>query len=257
MSDSIDYARVANLYDTYVRTTFDVPFFLEQAKKTSGQVLELMSGTGRVSLPLIEAGVQLTCVDRSREMLSVLRSKLRQRGLAACTHLADVRDLDLEEQFELIIIPFHAFSELTSPGDQQKTLNAIHRHLTSTGRFICTLHNPPVRLKRVDGHLRLWGKFPLDQAHGLLLLWGQEEFASDGRTVDLLEFLEEYDAYGVMRARTLLEVAYYPFLRAEFERLAQSSGFRVVALFGNYDHAEFQDETSPYMIWVLEKAKAS
>ncbi len=194
MPDSIDYARVANLYDSYVRATFDIPFFLSEAKKTRGQVLELMSGTGRVSLPLVEAGVRLTGVDNSREMLSILRAKLRQRGLNACTHQTDVRELDLAERFELIIIPFHSFSEILSPADQQKTMLAIHRHLTNTGRLICTLHNPPVRLKRVDGQLRLWDKSRLEKGNGLLLLWGQEEYGADRRTVNILEFLEEYES---------------------------------------------------------------
>ncbi len=257
LADSNDYARVANLYDSYIRTTFDVPFFLNEAKKTKGQVLELMSGTGRVSLPLIEAGIRLTCVDLSREMLSVLRAKLRQRGLDACTHQMDVRELDLAEQFELIFIPFHAFAEILSPADQQKTMRAIHRHLTGTGQFICTLHNPPVRLKHVDGQLRLWGKYPLEKNNGLVLMWVREEYAADRRTVNVFEFLEEYDAHGVMQLRTLLEVAYCPIRKSEFQQMAESSGFRVVALYGDYDYAEFQEETSPYMIWVLEKIKAS
>ncbi len=257
MADSINYARVAHLYDTYVRTTFDVPFFLNEAKQTAGQVLELMSGTGRVSLPLIQAGVRLTCVDNSREMLSVLQGKLHQHELKARVHQMDVRALELGEQFELVIIPFHSFSEITVPADQQKTMSAIHRHLADAGRFVCTLHNPAVRLKRVDGNVHLWGKFPLEKDQGILLLWGQEEFAADRRTVNVLEFLEEYDARGIMQSRTLLEMAYCPIGRTEFERLAESSGFHPLALYGNYDYAAFQDKTSPFMIWVLEKAKAS
>ena len=82
--DGIRYdAYVANLYDTYIDTTFDVPFFLNETKSVSGKVLELMSGTGRVSIPLIEAGVQLTCVDNSAEMLAVLREKLVRMRLSA------------------------------------------------------------------------------------------------------------------------------------------------------------------------------
>ncbi len=257
LADFNDYAHVANLYESYIRTTFDVPFFLNEAKKTKGQVLELMSGTGRVSLPLIEAGIQLTCVDLSREMLSVLRSKLRQRGLEACTHQMDVRELDLAEQFELIFVPFHAFAEILLPADRQKTMRAIHRHLTDTGRFVCTLHNPPVRLRKVDGQLRLWGKHPLEKGNGVVLMWVQEEYTADHRTVNVFEFLEEYDPHGAMQSRTLLEVAYCPVGRTEFQQMAESSGFKVVALYGNYDYAEFQEETSPYMIWVLEKARAT
>ena len=68
----IQWDAVASLYDSYVTATFDVPFFLAEAKAVPGPVLELMAGTGRVSLPLVEAGVPLTCVDASGAMLSRL-----------------------------------------------------------------------------------------------------------------------------------------------------------------------------------------
>ena len=90
LSSSIDYDRVADLYDDYVRVGFDVPFFLNAARQAAGDIPDLMSGTGHVSLPLIEAGVRLTCVDRSAEMLAVLRRKLEQRQLVAEVYLMDV-----------------------------------------------------------------------------------------------------------------------------------------------------------------------
>ncbi len=62
-----DYGPVANLYDIYVPATFDFDFFINETTKSKGEVLELMSGTGRVSIPLLEAGVKLTCVDLSAE----------------------------------------------------------------------------------------------------------------------------------------------------------------------------------------------
>ncbi|MBL7128435.1 MAG: hypothetical protein ISS16_05550 [Ignavibacteria bacterium] len=48
---SLDYEKIARYYDSYVLVDFDIKFFLEEAKKVSGKVLELMSGTGRVSKP--------------------------------------------------------------------------------------------------------------------------------------------------------------------------------------------------------------
>jgi hypothetical protein len=44
-----------------------------------GPVLELIAGTGMVSIPLIEAGVDLTCEDSSQEMLAILDHELRSR----------------------------------------------------------------------------------------------------------------------------------------------------------------------------------
>ncbi len=91
--------RVADLYDAYVQLGLDVPFFLDAAREVRGEVLELMSGTGRVSLPLIEAGVRLTCVDYSAEMLKALELKPAARNVHAALHVQDVRALDLGKTF--------------------------------------------------------------------------------------------------------------------------------------------------------------
>jgi len=54
---------VAEIYNLYVSSDYDVPFFLHEAADVSGPVPELAAGTGRLSLSLLDAGVRLTCVD--------------------------------------------------------------------------------------------------------------------------------------------------------------------------------------------------
>ncbi len=253
MPDFIEYARIADLYDTYVQVNFDVPFFLEEARKIQGEVLELMSGTGRVSLPLAEAGVRLTCVDRSPEMLAQLRAKLDERGLHAAVQAMDVRDLSLPVQFDLAFIAFHSFAELLNPDDQRQVLERIHSHLAEGGRLILTLHNPNVRLRPVDGQLHLWGRYPLKNIQGRLLFWGLQEYHRETRQVSGLQIYEEYDARGVMQARRLMEFVFYLFQKSEFETLAQTTGFRVEALYGDYTRAPYDEQNSPFMIFVLAK----
>ena len=90
-----NYDYIADLYDIYVPVTFDIDFFVTETNKTSGEVLELMSGTGRVSIPLIEAGVKLTCVDLSAELNAILENKLRQMRLKADVYQMDVCELEL------------------------------------------------------------------------------------------------------------------------------------------------------------------
>ncbi len=116
--DLIDYDRVADVYDLYVTSDLDVGFYVEEATKALGKVLELMCGTGRVSVPLLEARVDLTCVDVSAGMLARLQERLRERKLEARVVRADIRHLDLgKEEFELALIPFHSFCELISLHD--------------------------------------------------------------------------------------------------------------------------------------------
>jgi SAM-dependent methyltransferase len=247
-----DYDTIADLYDIYVPVTFDIDFFIKETKKVSGEVLELMSGSGRISLPLIQAGIQLTCVDISAKLNAILKNKLHQMGLKADIYRMDICALELQKKFDMIIIPFHSFAHITSPDDQRKALTRIRQHLNPGGTFICTLGNPNVRQKVVNGQLRLLNKYSLPETHGVLLLWVVENKNSDNnQIVDAMQFYEEYDAEGVLSSKRLLEIHFRLSSKDEFEELVKAVGFRVQAFYGDYSYSEFSDD-SPFMIWVLE-----
>jgi SAM-dependent methyltransferase len=257
MKESNDYSCVADLYDTYVPVVFDIPFFLTEAKKSSGHVLELMSGTGRVSLPLAQAGVQLTCVDLSADMLEILRGKLKQAGLKADLHSMDIRELNLSRLFDLILVPFHSFAEITSLDDQRRVLARIFQHLSPGGRFICTLGNATTKRPAFDGKLQLIGKNPLENGQGTLVSWILREYnPADEDIVQITEFFEEYDLKGTMRSKRLLELQYRLSRKEEFQTLATAAGFRVIALYGDYTYSEFHPGDSRYMVWILGKEHA-
>jgi SAM-dependent methyltransferase len=247
-----DYDPIADLYDVYVPATFDIEFFLSKTRKVKGEVLELMSGTGRVSVPLLEAGVKLTCVDISRESNLILQRKLEQKGLQADIYQMDACELDLPKQFDMIIIPFHSFAHVSSANDQRKALERIYKHLAPGGTFICTLGNPVIRRQAVNGQLRLVRSYALDSG-GCLLLWVMESFRpEDDQVVEALQFYEEYDAKGLLQSKKLIELHFRLSGKDDFEKLANAAGFQVKAFYGDYACAEFHEESSPFMIWVLE-----
>ena len=247
------YDAIADVYDLFVQTDLDIPFFLEEARRADGEILELMAGTGRVSLPLIEAGARLTCVDRSAEMLDVLRRKLDRASLSADLHAADVVDLSLGKRFAQVIIPFHAFPEITDREDQARALERIHAHLAEGGRFICTLHNPPVRLRGVDDQLRLAADRPAADPGARLLVWAHQSRDADG-LVTIREFFEEYDAQGALASKRLATLRFRLLEKAVFEGLFRAAGFEPVELYGDYSRSAFDEQTSPFMIWVLKRA---
>lgn len=247
-----NYDYIADLYDVYVPATFDIDFFINETKKAKGEVLELMSGTGRVSIPLIEAGVKLTCVDLSAELNAILEDKLQKAGLKADVYQMDICELELHKKFDMVIIPFHSFAHITSPNNQKKALARIQQHLVPGGTFICTLGNPNLRRRTVDGQLRLFRQYPLPNIQGKLLLWIRESFNDDdNQVVEAMQFYEEYDAKGVLTSKRLLELHFRLSSRKEFEELATEAGFRTKAFYGDYSYSEFNDD-SPFMIWVLE-----
>lgn len=245
---------VASLYDTYVTVTADLPFYLAETKSFTGDALELMCGTGRVSIPLAEAGVRLTCVDASAGMLARLREKLARRPTVARNVTVietDVRRLTLDHQFDLIVLPFHSFGELTSPRDQQEALASVAGLLRAGGRFICPLHNPAIRRATLDGSLRLLGRFQLNG--GELHLWSVATYDANTHLADGVQLYEEYDSAGTMLRKRQLPLRFALIEHDQFEAMALAMGLRVVALYGDYAYAPFQPDTSPYQVWVLTK----
>jgi SAM-dependent methyltransferase len=248
----IDYDNIADIYDLYVTADYDVPFFMSEIQPVNGPVLERMAGTGRLSLPLIAAGAKLTCVDGSNAMLEVLSRKLNQHGLHADIICADVCQLSLPARFELAILPFQAFMEIIGEENQRAALAAVFECLAPGGRFICTLHNPVVRRKQVDGLLRLVGQFPTEG--GSLVVSGFEQGGNP--VVSRQQFFEFFDGDGRLLEKRLLQMKFAFVDKDVFEEMAQNAGFRIARLYGNYDRAPFDPARSPVMIWLLEKRHA-
>lgn len=246
----VGYDRIAELYDRYVTADHDVAFFiaaLELAR--GGEVVELTAGTGRLSIPLIEAGARLTCVDLSPKMLDVLRRKLVARDLKAEVLCRNVAQLDLPSRYALALMPFQAFMEIVEEAEQLATLRSVFACLEPGGHFICTLHNPTVRRLQVDGTLRAVGSFP--SYDGTLVVSGTE--AGGDPIVVRSQFSESFGLDGELRWKRLLSMRFALIGRNAFERMATDAGFRVAALMGDYAGGPFRPESSPVMIWTLER----
>ena len=245
----IDYCSVAELYDAYVSADFDFDFFKQELAQTSGPVLELMSGTGRLSLPLIEAGAEMTCVDGSAQMLSVLSRKLTDLNLNAEVLCQDVCELSVPRLFDLAILPFQSFMEIVGEERQRDTLAAVFAVLNPNGQFICTMHNPAVRRSSVDGTLRIVGDFPLGD--GTLVVSGFERGGDP--VVTRLQFFEYYSADSALEWKRILPMQFEFIDTGSFQRMAEGAGFTVDDLVGDYRGAPFDADLSPVMIWRLRK----
>ena len=151
---SFDYSRVADLCDSFCVYDQDVPFFVGLTRHAQGPVLELMAGTGRISIPILRHGVPLTCLDRAPSMLAVLQEKLGRLRNNCRLVCADARSIPLDGAFDLVLLPFQGFSELVDDRERREVLEEVRRVLLPRGRFVCTLHNPRVRLRTVDGSWR-------------------------------------------------------------------------------------------------------
>jgi len=115
----------------------DVGFWRRLALTAGGRVLELGCGTGRISMPLARAGVDLVGVDRSAPMLARLARQLarsRVRRLRAVR--ADIRALPFEARsFRMVVAPYGILQSLVTPRDLSATLSSVARVLSAGGTF--------------------------------------------------------------------------------------------------------------------------
>jgi len=124
--------------------TADLGLWKRLAAALPGGVVDLGSGTGRVALPLAEAGSAVVAVDTDRTLLDVLSERARERGLAVETACCDVRSLDLGRTFQLIAAPMQLLHILGGAAGRRRALTAIGAHLAPGGRFCAIVLEEPL-----------------------------------------------------------------------------------------------------------------
>jgi SAM-dependent methyltransferase len=124
----------------------DVSFYLAEARIAGGPLLELGCGTGRLLIPLLSTGFEVSGLDASAAMLEAAKQKREQLSPELTSRLqlyqGDMSSFELGKEFALILIPFRSFQLLLTPEAQRQCLLRIRRHLASRGKAIINLFDP-------------------------------------------------------------------------------------------------------------------
>lgn len=247
-----DYAIVADIYDDFCVFDGDLEFFRDLVRSERGSVLELMAGTGRVSLPMLEGGARLTCVDRCASMLSVLDRKMHSDGHAAKLVCADVCRLPFDGPFQLIVLPFQGFTELVSKSDQIAVMNEAARLLQAGGRFVCTSHNPTARSATIDGRWHDIGRF--DGRDGRVLALKLKTWRSNRpHVVEGIQKIEIFDPAGRPLEDREIRLEFSLVAPDSIIALAADAGLESTQRFGDYAGNAFEEAASPCFVAVFEK----
>ena len=256
---SSTYDSWADIYDSvysYVRD--DIPFYVEEALRAGGRVLELGCGTGRVAIPIAEAGVDIVGVDFSTVMLDVARRKMeRLQGLKGSLTLvnADMRDFSFgepDEKFSLVIIPFRGFLSLLTVEDEVNTLLNIKRHLAPGGRLIFNIFVPDLNMLLQEGDTPYHFRDVIDPQTGTrYVLWQQSGCDNYNQIISARIIIEELDSDGVVVKRLYRDFQLRYVHYWEMHHLLVMCGYEVLDVFGDFDGTPF-DEASSEMVWVVE-----
>jgi SAM-dependent methyltransferase len=242
-----EYEGYAEFYDYLedYRQRVDVPFFVEAAREAGGPVLEVGCGTGRVLIPTARAGVAIEGIDRSIPMLDICRTSLEREDAAVRARVrlfvGDMRDPPVEGPFALITIPFRAFLHLLTVDDQLRTLAALRERLQPGGRLILDVFNPSLPMLADEQILRESApgtRFTMPDGRRVVRTWRvvSRDYAAQ---IQQIEFsFEVTDADGRVEVRHERFGLRYMF-RYEAEHLLERTGFRVDAVYGDYDRRPF------------------
>ena len=137
------YDAIAELYDPWSASVVeDVGFYLDEARRSGGPVLELGVGTGRIAVPLAADGIRVIGVDSSRGMLDVCARRAALAGVELDLRVGDLRDPPVSECVPLVICPFRSLLHMHADEDRLSVLGAAHDLLLPGGRFVFDVFTP-------------------------------------------------------------------------------------------------------------------
>ncbi len=242
----------AALYDlVYAEYDDDVDLYEQFARRGTGPVLEICAGSGRVTLPLLERGLDVVALDTSAPMLERLQSPVTGGTGRLRVVEDDMRSFDLGEQFHLVFCAFGSFEQLLTTEDQLACLRSVARHLTTDGRFVAELRSlTAIDWRPEPALLYEWTK--PDPATGEPITKLRTQAASGARqvTVDTVIF-DRVTTDGIVRRRQI-EVAMRAIGRYEIVFLLQAAGLRLADVYGDTDLSPYTD-ASDRMIVVAAK----
>jgi SAM-dependent methyltransferase len=249
-------AGLALLYDLFPFQA-DVPFYLELAAAQGGHVLELASGSGRVLIPLAQAGHRVVGLDSSTHMLELADEKLRAAGPEVVSRAelvqGDMRKLALGRRFDLAVIAVKSFAYLPDRGDQQRVLATVAAHLRPGGVLAMDLLHPsPAWLLRPPGslHQDLVQHVP---ERGVTLARTETVVSTDLATqIRVIRSAYEIVADDGTVTKRFVEWLYRFTYRFEVELLLEQAGFEVEAIYGGYERESFVSD-SPLMLVVARR----
>ena len=216
------YDNIARLYDPWSRTVVeDVPFYLEEAVRSGGPMLELGVGTGRIAVPVAAAGIEVVGVDTSAGMLEVARARAELAGVEVDLRQGDMRDPPVEGAVPLVAIPFRSLLHMETDDDRRAALRAVAKHLTPTGRLVFDVFTP--------------GADDIAETHGRWLerepgIWERADWNEEARTL-ILRVRGELDESEMSLA--WLSVP-------EWKELLRDEGFVVDGVYGWFDRSPWR-----------------
>ena len=240
-----------DLYDQLFESLdFDRRFWLEVGREAKGPVLDLGCGTGRVLIPLLEAGVDADGVDLHPAMLERLRAKAEKKGFRPHLRTADMRDFTMPRLYTRVISAFNAFAHCASTEDQLAMLRCCREHLEPGGALVLHISYPGAALWLGSPDEPALEHETTDPATGHRLQLYDRRFTDAVNQSQRSEIeVRALDPDGALVGSHRFEAHQRWVYRYELELLLRLSGFARWEIQGDFDGAPLTRDDQQMIAW--------
>ena len=235
-------ADLARLYDLDLSVDpGDLDLYLALAARTGGPIVELCVGSGRLAVPLAEAGYAVTGVDIDRAMLARATARAAAAGRHAAARLTLVEGdivqaaVPASGTFRLAILGLNSILLLGGPRQRRRAIRTLAAQLAPGGVAVVDAWLPLAGdLARFDGRLGLeWVRHDPTTGHDVMKL-ASAWYDSATRAVTLTTIFDE-GGPGELPRRWIREDALHLVAADELRLEAEDAGLEVEVVAGDYD----------------------
>lgn len=214
--------------DKAVGSSFgDVEYYRQALDGVAGRILEPAVGTGRILIPLLQAGLDVEGYDTSPEMIAMCRENGRRHSLELIVHEADMTAFVRDRRYAAVIVPAGSIVLLDGRDALVRALGCFHASLISGGML--TLDVPAPELIGEPEPMRSW---TTDSFVWTLQTLGIQYDPAANQTTRWLRYEKWRD--GALVATELQRFCLQHWSITEFVGLLQGAGFTEVAVSGDY-----------------------
>ncbi len=239
---------LAQLYDwEHDEFTADTELYISLAQRTGGPVLEAACGTGRVLDPLARRSFDVVGFDSSPEMLARAARRLEDVTKRATLIRSSLADPLPEGSFRLVIFALDALGlALETTAEQLDVLRRVSAAIAPDGVLALDLVHAAPLADQPEG-VPVLQRSTFDHEIGATVTkWIVRRLFPATQVLELDCFYDlSWADGGFSRLEETINLHY--FSRYEIELLLDRAGFRIEAIYGDYDLEGFDDD-SPRMI---------
>ena len=239
------------VFDQFVE---DLPLWTRVAAEARGPLLDLACGTGRVLIPLLEAGADADGIDASSAMLERARAKAQARRLRTLLVVGDMRDFTMPRRYARVISAFNAFAHASTTEDQLRTLRCVREHLEPGGALVMHMSYPTAAYwQEADGEPVKEMEVEREGTGTRLQLWDlRTKDPAQQTQVSRIEYREVDGNNRVVSSRRLTTSQRWVY-RWELELLFRIAGFARWEIHGGYRGEPFERVDQQMVAWAWKE----